>query len=146
MLKFNLCFISLLIVFIPDQQWLIDRMRGFDNPVYNMLAEKSISLTNDRDYNKTYELVKSKILQGGTHAFVETINAITGKGRTKERIGMTELAEKYGTHWFKSSETVLSEDPFANWMVRKKWPLKEILILHKLHFQQVGFINSSINL
>ena len=127
----------LLVVLLPDQQWLIDKMRDFDDPVYRMLAEKSISITGDWWYEMTDKLVEEKVVRDGTHAYLTTINDMT-----EER---DKLAKDYGTHYFKSSETVLSEDPFANWMLRKKWPLKEILILHVLHFQQVGFTNSSIN-
>ena len=112
-------------------------MKNYDDPLYNMLADKSISLSNDWDHEMTNALVEEKVLKDGTHAYLTTVGYITEN--------FEELAEEYGTHWFKSSETVLSEDPFANWMLRKKWPLKEILILHVLHFQQVGFTNSSIN-
>ena len=128
----------MLVVLLPDQQWLIDKMRDYDDPVYKMLAEQSISLSGDWYFDKTNALVEEKVLKDGTHAYLTTINDMT--------TWREEQAQNYGTHWFKSSETALSEDPFANWMLRKKWPLKEILILHKLHFQQVGFINSSINL
>ena len=127
----------LLIVHSPDQQWMIDQMKNYDDPLYNMLADKSISLSEDWDHEKTYALVEEKVLKDGTHAYLTMSGTITEK--------FEELAEEYGTHWFKSSETVLSEYPFRNWMVRKKWPLKEKLILHVLHFQQVESINSSIN-
>ena len=112
-------------------------MKKSDDPLYNMLADKSISLSEDWDHEKTYALVEKKVLKDGTHAYLTMIGNIIEK--------FEEPAVKYGTHWFKSPETVLSEYPFRNWMVRKKWPLKEKLILHVLHFQQVGFINSSIN-
>ena len=112
-------------------------MKNYDDPLYNMLADKSISLSNDWDHEMTNALVEEKVLKDGTHAYLTMIGDITDK--------FEKLAEKYGTHWFQSTETVLSEYPFCNWMVRKKWPLKEKLILHVLHFQQVGFINSSIN-
>ena len=127
----------LLIVHSPNQQWMIDEMKNYDDPLYHMLADKSISLSDDWDHKETDALVEEKVLKDGTHAYLTMSGTITEK--------FEELAEEYGTHWFKSSETVLSEYPFRNWMVRKKWPLKEKLILHVLHFQQAGFINSSIN-
>ena len=108
-------------------------MKNYDDPLYNMLADKSISLSNDWDHEMTNALVEEKVLKDGTHAYLTTIGDMND--------WREELARDYGTHWFKSSETVLSEYPFRNWMVRKKWPLKEKLILHVLHFQQAGFIN-----
>ena len=116
---------------------MIDEMKNYDDPLYNMLADKSISLSNDWDHEMTNALVEEKVLKDGTHAYLTMIGDITDK--------FEKLAEEYGTHWFQSTETLLSEYPFRNWMVRKKWPLKEKLILHVLHFQQVESINSSIN-
>ena len=110
-------------------------MRDWDDDVYNMLAKKSISLDDDWDREETDALVEEHVIKDGTYAFLETISAMNVEEKE-------DLAEKYGTHWFKSNETLMSEFPFHNWMVRKKWPLKEKLILHMLHFQQVGFINS----
>ena len=101
-------------------------MRNIDDPEYNKLAEKSISLDNDWDYEKTNALVEDKVIKDGIYAYLST-----------EIISKNSLAEKYRTHWFKSFESVLSENPFGGWMLRKKWPLKEKLILHILHFQQV---------
>ena len=114
-------------------------MRDWDDDVYNMLAKKSISLDDDWDREETDALVEDHVIKDGTYAFLDTISAMN----VEEKV---VLAEKYKTHWFKSNETLMSEFPYKNWMVRKKWPLKEILILHVLHFQQAGFINSSINL
>ena len=82
--------------------------------------------------------LEDHVIRDGTYAFLDTISAMN----VEEKEG---LAEKYKTHWFKSNETLMSEFPYKNWMVRKKWPLKKLLILHMLHFQQVGFINSPIN-
>ena len=116
---------------------MIDEMKNYDDPLYHMLADKSISLSDDWDHKETDALVEEKVLKDGTHAYLTMIGDITDK--------FEKLAEEYGTHWFQSTETLLSEYPFRNWMVRKKWPLKEKLILHVLHFQQAGFISSSIN-
>ena len=103
-------------------------MRDYDDPEYNKLAEKSISLENDWYNEKTHELIEDKVMKEGIYAYLSTNNGI---------ISGNSLAEKYRTHWFKSFESVLSENPFGSWLLRKKWPLKERLILHILHFQQV---------
>ena len=53
----------------PGQQWVIDFMRDSSDPVYNLLAEKTISLENDPDWKKTDDLIKNHVLTGGTHAY-----------------------------------------------------------------------------
>ena len=53
----------------PGQQWVIDFMRDSSDPVYNLLAEKTISLENDPDWKKTNVLIENHVLTEGTHAF-----------------------------------------------------------------------------
>ena len=54
----------------PGQQWVIDFMRDSSDPVYNLLAEKTISLENDPDWKKTNVLIENHVLTYGTHAFM----------------------------------------------------------------------------
>ena len=82
-------------------------MRESFDPVYNMLAENTISLENDWDWKKTYVLIENNVLNDGTHAYM------TGKTTIKN----WQIAGN--THWFRSSETVLSEHPFSSWMFRE---------------------------
>ena len=45
-------------------------MRESFDPVYNMLAENTISLENDWDWKKTNVLIENHVLTYGTHAFM----------------------------------------------------------------------------
>ena len=141
----------------PGQQWVIDFMRDSSDPVYNLLAEKTISLENDPDWKKTNVLIENHVLTEGTHAFTAgflfflispssyfcmlcvicvmlcvdylqfTFTSIVYTASFSWYLFIhsytadhtsRKLAEEFNTHWFRSSETVLSENPFSNWMFR----------------------------
>ena len=38
--------------------------------------------------------------------------------------------------WWRSEDTVLSENPYTNYEVRKDWPLKEAIRMHIVRLQQ----------
>ena len=38
--------------------------------------------------------------------------------------------------WWRSEDTVLSENPYTGFMVRKDWPLKEAINMHFVRLQQ----------
>ena len=38
--------------------------------------------------------------------------------------------------WWRSDDTILSENPYTGFFVRKDWPLKEAIRMHIVHFQQ----------
>ena len=43
--------------------------------------------------------------------------------------------EEWG-RWWRSEDTVLSENPYTGFMVRKDWPLKEAINMHFVRLQQ----------
>ena len=43
--------------------------------------------------------------------------------------------EEYGK-WWRSEDTVLSENPYTGFLVRKDWPLKEAINMHFVRLQQ----------
>ena len=68
-LMYHMYHVSLSLVLYPGQQWVIDFMRESSDPVYNLLAEKTISLENDWDWKKTDVLIENHVLTDGTHAY-----------------------------------------------------------------------------
>ena len=38
--------------------------------------------------------------------------------------------------WWRSEDTVLSENPYTGFLVRKDWPLKEAINMHFVRLQQ----------
>ena len=38
--------------------------------------------------------------------------------------------------WWRSEDTILSENPYTGWQVRKDWPLKEAMNMHFVRLQQ----------
>ena len=38
--------------------------------------------------------------------------------------------------WWRSEDTILSENPYTGFMVRKDWPLKEAMNMHFVRLQQ----------
>ena len=41
--------------------------------------------------------------------------------------------------WWKSEDTVLSENPVAGFQMRKDWPLKEAMNMHFVRLQQESY-------
>ena len=120
------------VVLPPDQQVWIDEMRDSSVSEYNKLADISISLQNDPDWEKTYALIEKGVFRDGTHAFSVSNEDILHN--------YTHLEEKYDTSWHRSTETVMSENPYRNWLSKKRWPLNEELNIHMILFQQVKYI------
>ena len=76
---------------------------------YNELAQLTISLDNDVDQKKTDELVETKVIKAGTHAYATT----------NEQITITKyLTEKFKFHWYRGTDTIVSEYPYVNWLAK----------------------------
>ena len=73
------------------------------------------------------ERLKEMIIEEGTYGFAMTERAMQdSEGRIFGR-------------WFKTRETLLSENPYTNFLLTlKKWPLNEQFVVHSLYFQQVA--------
>ena len=73
------------------------------------------------------ERLKEMIMDDGTHGFAMAVSSMQdSNGRIFGR-------------WYKSRETLLSENPYTNFMLtQKKWPLNEQFVVHSLYFQQVA--------
>ena len=104
-------------------------MRAHPLEDYNKLADITISLDDDPDYKKTDALVEYQVIRDGILAFAVDNEVIVND--------YNYLEEKYDTRWYRSTDTVLSENPSSNWLSKKKWPLNEELNLHMLRYQQV---------
>ena len=104
-------------------------MRNSKHGEYNKLADISLSLDNDWDGKKTNSLVDNEVMRHGTYAIARAIEDIFQD--------YSHLEEKHNTVWYRSTETVLSENPHTNWLSKKKWPLNEQLNLHMLNYQEV---------
>ena len=48
-----------------------------------------------------------------------------------------DMAKKHGTSWYRSKEKKGGSNPFASYMLNKKWTMEEELNNHMLRFQQV---------
>ena len=46
--------------------------------------------------------------------------------------------EKMGL-WWRSEDTILSENPYTGFQVRKDWPLKEAINMHFVRLQQESY-------
>ena len=46
--------------------------------------------------------------------------------------------EEWGK-WWRSEDTVLSENPYTSFVVRKDWPLKEAMNMHFARLQQGSY-------
>ena len=99
---------------------------------YNELAQLTISLDNDMDKKKTFELVETKVITAGTHAYATVPEDI---------VRLNYLADIFKTHWYRGTGTILSEYPYTNWLSKKKWPLNEELNLHIMRYQEVTLHN-----
>ena len=104
-------------------------MRESNDPTYNQLADITISLDNDVDLVKTDALVENKVFIDRTHAFVSVNEDLL--------LYYSHLEETYKTHWYRGTDTILSEYPYNNWVSKKKWPLNEELNLHIMRYQEV---------
>ena len=101
------------------------------DPTYSQLA--TISLRNDKGLRETNALIARKVLRDGTHAFASPIEDIINIYSDQ----VTSQIHGFNTHWYRGTDTILSEYPYANWMSRKKWPLNEELNLHMMQYQEV---------
>ena len=104
-------------------------MRKLPLEDYNQLAEITLSLENWAETNK---LVANEVMNLRTHAYAYTKEYIIKYN--------SDLEKKHDTVWYRSSETILSENPHTNWLSKKKWPLNEQLNLHMLNYQEVIII------
>ena len=79
---------------------------------YNELAQLTISLDNDPDTKKTIELVETKVIKAGTHAYggINLLNYYS------------HLEDKYKTHWYRGTDTIMSEYPYTNWLTKGSYP------------------------
>ena len=108
-------------------------MRKSSDPTYSQLADITISLDNDWDHVKTDALIENKVIRDGTHALVHS---------NEELLQFySHLEETYKTHWYRGTDTILSEYPYLNWLSKKKWPLNEELNLHIMQYQEVTLHN-----
>ena len=48
------------------------------------------------------------------------------------------LEEPFGK-WWRSEDTVLAENPYTSFDMRKDWPLKEEMNMHFVRLQQVSY-------
>ena len=119
----------MILVLYPDQQWKIEAMRASSDPTYSQLADITISLDNDWDGKKTGALIENKVIRDGTHAYASSNEEILKD--------YSHLENKYKTHWYRGTDTILSEYPYSNWVSKKKWPLNEELNLHIMRYQEV---------
>ena len=104
-------------------------MRDSSVSEYRQLAELTISPAYDPDSEKTDALIEKGVFRDGTHAYATYIEDIVNDYQ--------HLEDKYSTSWHRSTETVLSENPYINWISKKRWPLDEELNIHMILFQQV---------
>ena len=106
-------------------------MRNSPVEEYNKLADISISLDDEPTWPWTISLVENEVFRKKTHAYATTNERIINFNF------WSDLEEKHNTVWYRSTETVMSENPHLNWLSKKKWPLNEELNLHMLNYQEV---------
>ena len=100
---------------------------------YNKLAEKSSSYQSfSREAMTVWDLEGDKVFKDRKHAFAATSEKIMKQ--------YSHLEKKHNNVWYRSTETVMSENPHLNWVSKKKWPLSEQLNLHMLNYQEVIII------
>ena len=81
---------------------------------YNELAQLTISLDNDWDFKKTNELVETKVIKAGTHAYAVATEEILNY--------YSHIEDKYKTHWYRGTDTIMSENPYVNWLTKGSYP------------------------
>ena len=125
------CFIFFLFIVLPtNHQWMIEQMKNSKMKDYNKLAEKSSSYqTFSRENRTVWDLEGDKTFKERKHAFAATSEKIMKQ--------YSHLEKKHNNVWYRSTETVMSENPHINWVSKKKWPLSEQLNLHMLNYQEV---------
>ena len=107
-------------------------MRDSSVQVYRMLADQTVSFPLEpRGLEKTDLLVGNQVMRDGSHAFATKKEYIQFLDETYN------FEDKYKTHWYRSTETVLTENPYLNWLSQRTWPLNEELNMHMLMFQEV---------
>ena len=89
---------------------MIDEMKESSYTEYNELAQLTISLDNDPDTKKTIELVETKVIKAGTHAYATGNEDLT--------IYFKNVESKYKFHWYRGTDTILSENPYYNWLTK----------------------------
>ena len=120
----------LFIVLPTNHKWMIEQMKNSPLKDYNKLAEKSSSYqTYSREAMTVWDLEGDKVFKDRKHAFAATSEKIMKQ--------YSHLEEKHNNVWYRSTETVMSENPHLNWVSKKKWPLSEQLNLHMLNYQEV---------
>ena len=109
-------------------------MRDSSVSEYRQLAGITMSLENDPLYTLTNALITKEVFRDGTHAYATSTEVIVNSDYYQY------LEEKYSTSWHRSTETVMSENPYTNWLSKKRWPLNEELNIHMMLFQQVNIL------
>ena len=72
--------------------------------------------------------LQEMIMDERTHGILVTVRAIQDRSHHLIKFG----------DWYKTRDTVLSENPYTNFLLtQKKWPLNEQFVVHSLYFQQV---------
>ena len=107
-------------------------MRDSSVSEYRQMSGITISLSNDLDFMKTDALIENGVFRDATHAYATITENIINSYQN--------LEDKYGISWHRSTETVLSENPYSGWVSKKRWPLNEELNIHMMLFQQVKYI------
>ena len=99
-------------------------MRASNDPTYSQLADITVSYDNRK---LTWDLIL-QVIGNGTHAYAAV---------TEDIVRLNYLADIVKTHWYRGTDTILSEYPYLNWLSKKKWPLNEELNLHMMQYQEV---------
>ena len=116
-------------------------MRKSSDPTYSKLADITVSLDNDWDQNKTHDLIVNKVQGEMTHAFAAATEDMRYYYDYDKYYDYSHLDDKYKTHFYRGTDTILSEYPYSNWLSKKKWPLNEELNLHIMRYQEVTLHN-----
>ena len=75
--------------------------------------------------------LRDMIMDEGTHGMLVTVRALQDPYHHLIKFGS----------WYKTRDTVLSENPYTNFLLtKKKWPLNEQFVLHSLYFNQVTLL------
>ena len=93
---------------------MIDMMKESSYTEYNELAQLTISLDNDWDTKKTIELVETKVIKAGTHAY--------GGANEDLTTYFKHIESKYKVHWYRGTDTIMSENPYVNWLTKGSYP------------------------
>ena len=119
-------------------------MRKSSDPTYSQLADITISLYKDGDHKKTFDLIENKVQGEMTHAFAaatEDMRYYYDYDKYYYIYDYSHQDDKQKTHFYRGTDTILSEYPYTNWLSKKKWPLNEELNLHIMRYQEVTIHN-----